>query len=484
MVASKRLYKSSNPMIAGVCGGIAEYFNIDPTLIRILAVVLVVVGFGIPLVFYIAGMVLMPRDPAEMSGYIDTKAEEVKHGEADADSEKEKSQYQNGGSKRSHWSFAVVVGAFLICIGIIILLGNIINVSIWRLWPLVFIIIGFIQLFTPGAKGWSIERAGGALVLISMGIVLLAWMLQIIAARTFLLCFMSLWPMLLVVGGLQIIGGARHIPIFNLIGALLFSGALLIGSWYYGDIDGSVSIHLPGGETLIVAVPASPILTSHTDTNLIEVASLNLEKTREANLNIRGGGISTSLHAGEGTEIVMSNATGFASGIELGFSEWAPHTINLTLNEIANTSSITASLPQKVVWNEIAVDMGAADIWLDFSELKVRNTTLRAGVSTCLLSLGDPLPGGSRVDVEAGMATLHIEMPYNCPALIFTSGFNMVDVDQRFFTYNHEMGAWCSRAYVDVFGNRLITDGKVWVIHQNGITSIQVSVIEDRGTFW
>lgn len=38
---NKRLYKSDvNCMICGVCGGIAEYFNIDPTLIRIIWVIL------------------------------------------------------------------------------------------------------------------------------------------------------------------------------------------------------------------------------------------------------------------------------------------------------------------------------------------------------------------------------------------------------------------------------------------------------------
>ena len=42
---TKRLHRStSNRWIAGVCGGIGEYFNIDPTLVRILAVV--IPGFG------------------------------------------------------------------------------------------------------------------------------------------------------------------------------------------------------------------------------------------------------------------------------------------------------------------------------------------------------------------------------------------------------------------------------------------------------
>ena len=36
MAAGKKLYRStSNRMIAGVCGGIAEYFNVDPTIIRL-----------------------------------------------------------------------------------------------------------------------------------------------------------------------------------------------------------------------------------------------------------------------------------------------------------------------------------------------------------------------------------------------------------------------------------------------------------------
>ena len=36
----KRLYRSNkNRMFAGICGGIAEYFNIDPTIVRLLAVV-------------------------------------------------------------------------------------------------------------------------------------------------------------------------------------------------------------------------------------------------------------------------------------------------------------------------------------------------------------------------------------------------------------------------------------------------------------
>jgi len=59
----KRLYKSSrNKMIDGVCAGIAEYFGIDPTLVRLGAVLLTCVGFS-GILAYIAAAIIIPRDP-------------------------------------------------------------------------------------------------------------------------------------------------------------------------------------------------------------------------------------------------------------------------------------------------------------------------------------------------------------------------------------------------------------------------------------
>ena len=41
MEANKRLYRSNrNKMICGVCGGVAEYFNIDPTIVRLVFAIL------------------------------------------------------------------------------------------------------------------------------------------------------------------------------------------------------------------------------------------------------------------------------------------------------------------------------------------------------------------------------------------------------------------------------------------------------------
>jgi phage shock protein PspC (stress-responsive transcriptional regulator) len=61
---TKKVYKSSsNRMIAGVCGGIAEYFNIDPTLVRMSYAILSIASIGIGLIIYIIMAVILPTSP-------------------------------------------------------------------------------------------------------------------------------------------------------------------------------------------------------------------------------------------------------------------------------------------------------------------------------------------------------------------------------------------------------------------------------------
>ncbi|WP_438318030.1 PspC domain-containing protein [Candidatus Caldatribacterium sp. SIUC1] len=59
----KRLYRSRRDRIlGGVCGGIAEYFGLDPSLVRIVAVLLILVGGG-AILAYIIAWILIPEEP-------------------------------------------------------------------------------------------------------------------------------------------------------------------------------------------------------------------------------------------------------------------------------------------------------------------------------------------------------------------------------------------------------------------------------------
>ena len=63
MAQTRRLYRSrTDRKLAGVCGGLAQYSNIDATLLRVLFVVLALLG-GPGLVIYLLMWILVPDEP-------------------------------------------------------------------------------------------------------------------------------------------------------------------------------------------------------------------------------------------------------------------------------------------------------------------------------------------------------------------------------------------------------------------------------------
>ncbi|MBZ0300933.1 MAG: PspC domain-containing protein [Anaerolineae bacterium] len=65
MAANRKLYRSRHDrQIAGVCGGLAEYFNLDPTLIRLIFVLITFLG-GPGLVLYIIMAIVVPEESDE-----------------------------------------------------------------------------------------------------------------------------------------------------------------------------------------------------------------------------------------------------------------------------------------------------------------------------------------------------------------------------------------------------------------------------------
>ena len=60
----KKLYLSdADSKIGGVCGGIGEYFDKDPTLIRILFILVILFSFGFGLLAYLAMWLIVPKKP-------------------------------------------------------------------------------------------------------------------------------------------------------------------------------------------------------------------------------------------------------------------------------------------------------------------------------------------------------------------------------------------------------------------------------------
>ena len=68
----RKLYRSQeNRMIGGVCGGLAEYFQIDPTLVRLIWIATALFG-GIGVIVYIASLIIVPANPIHGAVFLPT----------------------------------------------------------------------------------------------------------------------------------------------------------------------------------------------------------------------------------------------------------------------------------------------------------------------------------------------------------------------------------------------------------------------------
>lgn len=133
----KKWYRSRNDkMIGGVCGGLAEYFDVDPTIIRILFVVGLFMGAGI--LAYIVLWIVVPEEPLVVTTSSDpVTSESAKSAEPPLDEEKHETP---GEKKTNRKNKSGYFGAILIVLGVLILLDNF--VSFDAFWPLLLILGG------------------------------------------------------------------------------------------------------------------------------------------------------------------------------------------------------------------------------------------------------------------------------------------------------------------------------------------------------
>jgi phage shock protein C len=60
----KRLYRSRNDrIVAGVCGGLAEHIDADPSLIRLVWILVTLISLGTGLIVYLAACIIIPESP-------------------------------------------------------------------------------------------------------------------------------------------------------------------------------------------------------------------------------------------------------------------------------------------------------------------------------------------------------------------------------------------------------------------------------------
>lgn len=145
-----RLERSTtNRVVAGVCGGIAEYLQIDPTLVRVFFVIATLMTAGLGFLGYLVLLVMMPLPgkPAPFVTNTAAPAASTEPGASGADATLPTAPHLEDPvtAERRRATF----GYFLVALGVVFLLANLGAFRIVRfdlVWPLVFVGAGVLLL--------------------------------------------------------------------------------------------------------------------------------------------------------------------------------------------------------------------------------------------------------------------------------------------------------------------------------------------------
>lgn len=137
MEATKQVYRSqTNRMIAGVAGGIGEYFSVDPTIIRLIFVILAIAG-GTGVLAYIIGWVIIPEAPRSKQEA--TMAEEPSSTSPHTTTHEHHAHAEPQRNSQGR----MLAGLILIALGAAFFIQQTVGFDIWHYaWPIILIVIG------------------------------------------------------------------------------------------------------------------------------------------------------------------------------------------------------------------------------------------------------------------------------------------------------------------------------------------------------
>jgi phage shock protein C len=156
---NRRLYRSRrDSMLGGVAGGVADYFDMDPSIVRVAWAVLALVTGGIFLVLYIVMWIVVPEDPSAAT-VARTAAEDAPGTAVEPGSEPDTSQPTAAEAPAADWSGrdeqlrrrgsggAVIFGVILIGLGVWFLIDQYVPaINTDLLWPVALVGLGVVLL--------------------------------------------------------------------------------------------------------------------------------------------------------------------------------------------------------------------------------------------------------------------------------------------------------------------------------------------------
>lgn len=315
-----------------------------------------------------------------------------------------------------------VVGVVLVVLGIVMLFGRYVPWSdVLRLWPLLIVIGGTVQIFRPNNEQ-PLKRVAEGVGSIVVGLVLLGNTFGYLP-WTVWVTMLSLWPLLLVALGIELLGKG-----LGLVWVRALSNVVLILGLLYGAFvlqPGTVGFGWAVPGVRVTGVPYSAD-TPHDSA------------VREGTAIVRAGAARLAIEAG--TSLVhMSgvapsdsapelNATVTSGVAEVSVDEPSRRTVVLGVHD--RTMELT--LDGAVTWKRLQLDVGAVEGDADLRGLRVESVVVNVGASDLSLTLGRR-SDDVKVDISGGAANVTLRVPADATvSLNSKSGLSMVNTPAGF----------------------------------------------------
>lgn len=279
----------------------------------------------------------------------------------------------------------------LIFVGVIFLLSNLGLIkddfwnTMWRLWPVIFIIIGLDSLFRR-------NEIAGPVFMIGLGSIILLTSVGLVGWRAWDILW-RLWPILLVAIGLEIIAGRRSLWISILIVGIMVA-ALVVGVWTFGG--GQIreeslnisTINKPLGQINDADISISPVVGDLTIDDLGETNVLI-----DGRLNGDGGqGVYTDYYVTDNTGIFTINSQSFINFPGSQSWDW--------------DFNLTDQIPL-----DLNLSMGVGSMNVFLSNLNLSSLEVNQAIGEVNLSLADR--NSYAVELSQAIGSIKVELPEN-----------------------------------------------------------------------
>ncbi len=260
--ASQRLYRGQDVCLGGVCSGIANRFDLDTIVVRIMAIALTIITLGLAALVYVVMWAILDQEPSHAAPceVKPEQAESSAYGFIDLEDSGLNAQRRGDGGTGFSLSVRVAVA---VCLAVLFLL---VAVSVspmvsgskwWQFWPVGLVILGLCLIIMPAGdqlQGSHWHAIGIALAAIAISCVPMS--LGIVSWYTFSRALIGMWPLALLAFALYGVGVYRKNGALMIMSSLIvavFCLAMLMNFAIPGDVA-HLLINIPNGRSINIVI--------------------------------------------------------------------------------------------------------------------------------------------------------------------------------------------------------------------------------------